>query len=128
MNRFPKGFFVGIGIGLVVVLGALIVLGRDEKMRHLARERLEGLRNSLPESEQLKRSGQQVAARVSETTSQLKDIAQQAAAKVRETGSALGDLAQQSASQVKQTGQDVASTIKQTATPAEQSDQTGTTS
>ena|SRR3989440_4439890 len=128
MNRFPKGFLVGVAIGLVVVLVGLIVLARDEKMRRLARERLEGLRSSLPESEQLKRSGQQVAARVSETASQLKDTAQQAAAKVRETGSALGDLVQQSASQVKQTGEDVASTIKQTATTAEQSDQTGTTS
>ena len=128
MNRFPKGFFVGIAVGLVVVLGVLIALSRDENMRRLARERLERLRSSLPESEQLKRSGQQVAARVSETASQLKDTAQQAAAKVRETGSALGDLVQQSASQVKQTGEDVASTIKQTATTAEQSDQTGTTS
>jgi len=128
MNRFSKGFFVGVSIGLLIVLVALIALARDEKMRRLARERLEELRRSLPESEQLKRSGQQVAARVSETASQLKDTAQQAAAKVRETGSALGGLAQQSASQVKQTGQDVASTIQQTATSAEQSEQTGTNS
>ena len=71
MNRFPKGFFVGAGIGLIVVLVVLIVLSRDENMRRLARERLERLRSSLPESEQLKRSGQQVAARVSETASQL---------------------------------------------------------
>ena len=108
MGRFLNGVLVGVGIGL------LVAPMQGEDMRRLVRERFEELRSSLPENEQLKQAGQQVASRVSQTGSKLKDYRQQAASKIKGTGSTLGDLAQQSASEVQQTGQDIASTTKQT--------------
>lgn len=108
MGRFLNGVLIGLGIGL------LVAPMRGEEMRRLVRERIEELRGSLPENEQLKQAAQQATSRVSQTGSKLKDYTQQAASQVKETGSTLGDLAQQSASEVKQTGQDIASTTKQT--------------
>ena len=121
MGRFLNGVLVGIGIGL------LVAPMRGEEMRRLVSERYQELRSSLPDNEQLKQAGQQVASGVSQTASQMKDYAQQAASQVKATGSSLGDLAQQAAREVKQTGQDVASTTKQTATTMKQAEQKSTT-
>ncbi len=110
MGRFLNGVLVGLGIGL------LVAPMKGEEMRRLVRERYEELRSTLPDNEQLKQAGQQMA-------SQVKDYAQQAATQVKATGSNLGDLAQQAAREVKQTGQDVASTTKNAVTSAQQGKQ-----
>ena len=80
MSRLLRGVLIGLGI--VVGIGVFIAMMRNEEMRRQLRTRYEGLRNSLPKSEQLKQAGQQVAARVSKTADQLKGSAQQAATKV----------------------------------------------
>lgn len=108
MNSFFKGLLVGVGVGL------LVAPMRGEEMRRLVGERLQELRDYLPENEQLNQYTQQVSSRVSQATSNLSDLAQQAASKVKDTGSQLGNLAQQAGSTVKQTSQDVADTTKQT--------------
>jgi gas vesicle protein len=122
MGRFLNGVLVGVGIGL------LVAPMKGEEMRHLVRERYEELRSGLPDNEQLKQAGQQIAAGVSQTASQLKDYTQQAVSKAKDTGSSLGDLAQQATREVKQTGQDVASTTKKTAQSMKQGEQTATKS
>src|SRR5437588_12995882 len=121
MGRFLNGVLVGIGIGL------LVAPMKGEEMRHLASERYEELRSRLPDTEQLKQAGQQVASGVSQTTSQVKDYAQQAASQVKATASNVGDLTQQAAKEVKHTGQNIASTTKQTATSMRQASQPTTT-
>lgn len=121
MSRFLNGILVGVGIGL------LIAPMKGEEMRRLLRERYQELRSSLPDNEQLKQAGQQVASGVSQTAGQVKDYTEQAASQVKATGSSLGDLAQQAAREVKQTGQDVASTTEQTATSMKQGGQKSTT-
>jgi gas vesicle protein len=108
MGRFLNGFLVGVGVGL------LIAPMRGEEMQRLLRERWQELSANLPERDQLMRTGQQVAANLSQTASTLKDYAQQAASKVQDTGNTLGDLAQQSAQKVKQSGQSTVNTTKQT--------------
>src|SRR5436305_11820087 len=82
MGRFWNGVLVGIGIGL------LIAPMRGEEMQRLVRQRYEQLRSNLPEKEQLKQRGQQVAAGLSQTANTLKGAAQQAATRVQGTGSA----------------------------------------
>ena len=121
MGRFMNGILIGVGIGL------LVAPMKGEEMQRLVRERYEVLRRNLPDNEQLKQVGQQVAAGTAQTASQLKDYAQQAASQVKATGSSLGDLAQQAARDVKQTGQDVASTTKQAATSLKPGGQKSTT-
>jgi hypothetical protein len=54
-------------------------------MQRLLRERLNDLSGSLPDKEQLKQTGPQVAARASQTASTLKDAAQQTVTKVAST-------------------------------------------
>jgi len=122
MGRFLNGILVGVGIGL------LVAPMKGEEMRRLARERYEELRSGLPDNEQLKQAGQQIAAGVSQTASQLKDYTQQAVSKAKDTGSSLGDLAQQATREVKQTGQDVASTTKKTVQSVKQGEQPATKS
>ena len=61
-------------------------------------ERLDELRSSLPDREQLKQTGQQVAARASQTASTLKEAAQQTATKAAST-------ARQATTPLKQGGQ-----------------------
>src|SRR3989442_8616014 len=109
MGRFFRGLLVGMGVGL------LVAPMRGEDMRRLVRERYEELRGSLPDNEQLKQAGQQIAAGVSQTASQLKDYTQQAASKVKVTGSSLGDLAQQATSKVKDTGSNLGNLAQQAA-------------
>ena len=106
MGRFLNGILIGIGIGL------LVAPMKGEEMRRLVSERYDMLRSNLPDNEQLKQAGQQVAAGAAQTANQVKDYAQQAVSQLKATGSSLGDLAQQAARDVKQTGQDVASTTK----------------
>ena len=110
MGRFLNGVLIGVGIGM------LVAPMKGEEMRRLVSERYEMLRRNLPDNEQLKQVGQQVAAGAAQTAGQLKGYAQQAASQVKATGSSLGDLAQQAATNVKQTGQDVADATKQAAT------------
>lgn len=100
MGRFLNGVLVGIGIGL------LIAPMKGEEMRRQVRESFQELQRSMPDNEQLKQAGQQMAAGVSQTANQMKDSAQQAT------------------SQVKQTEQDVASTTKQTTSSIKQGSQT----
>jgi len=87
MSRFRQGIFIGLGISLL--LAAVLILLRNEQMRRQLSQRLEELRNALPGLEQLKQS------------------AQQAAAKARETGSALSELVQESGSRVTHLAQEV---------------------
>lgn len=96
MGRFLNGVLIGVGIGM------LVAPMKGEEMQRLVRERLNQLRGSLPDTEQLKQTGQQVATRASQTASTLKDAAQQTTSKV-------------------------ASTAKQATTPLKQSGQTTTT-
>jgi gas vesicle protein len=96
MGRFLNGVLIGIGIGM------LVAPMRGEEMQRLVRERLDQLRGSLPDTEQLKQTGQQVATRASQTASTLKDAAQQTATQL-------------------------ASTAKQATTPLKQGRQTSTT-
>lgn len=114
MGRFLNGVLVGIGIGL------LVAPLKGEEMRRLMSQRYEELRSSLPDNEQLKQAGQQVASSASQTASKVKDYAQQAASQVKAAGSNVGDLAQQASREVKNSAQDVASTTKQTATSIKQ--------
>ena len=117
MGRFLNGVLIGVGIGL------LVAPMKGEEMRRLLSQRYEELRRNLPDNEQLKQVGQQVATATTQMAGQLKGYAQQAASQVKATGSSLGDLAQQAAGDVKQTGQDVASTTKQAATSLKQGGQ-----
>jgi len=96
MGRFLNGLLIGVGIGL------LVAPMKGEEMQRMVRQRLDDLRGSLPDTEQLKQTGQQVATRASQTASTLKDAAQSTATKV-------------------------ASTAKQATTPLKQGGQTTTT-
>lgn len=106
MNNFTKGILVGVGIGL------LIAPMKGEETRRLLGERLNELRNSLPENEQINQYVRQVSDRVSHTSENLRGYAQQAASKLKETGNTLGSLAQRSVDEVKQTSQDVVGKTK----------------
>jgi gas vesicle protein len=110
MDRFFRGLLIGVGVGL------LVAPMRGEDMRHLISERYTDLRNALPNNEQLRQTGQQFAAGVSQTASQLKDYSQQAASKVKDTSSSLSDMAKQATQQtsqnVKQTGRETMNTIR----------------
>ena len=110
MGRFLNGVLIGVGIGL------LVAPMKGEEMRRRVSQRYEELRRNLPDNEQLKQVGQQVATGAAQTAGQLKGYAQQAATQVKATGSSLGDLAQQATRDVKQTGQDVADATKKAAT------------
>jgi gas vesicle protein len=107
MSGFTRGLLIGVGVGL------LVAPMRGEDMRRLLAERINTIRASLPENEQVNQYVRQVSDRVSQTSSSLKDYAQQAASKVKETGGTLSGLAQQAGATVKQTGQDVSDTTKQ---------------
>jgi gas vesicle protein len=106
MGRFFRGFLIGVGIGL------LVAPMRGEDMRRLISERYVELRDTLPDNEQLKQTGQQFATGLSQTASQLKDYSQQAASKVKDTSSSLGDMAKQTTLKVKQTGQETINSIR----------------
>jgi gas vesicle protein len=121
MGRFFNGVLVGIGIGL------LVAPMKGEEMRRIVSERYEELRSRLPDNEQLKQAGQQVASSVSQTSSQLNDYAQQAASQVKASASNVGDLTQQAVREVKHTGQDIASATRQTASSMKQGSQASAT-
>ena len=118
MSRLLKGVLVCLVMGIGI--GVFIALMRNEEMRRQLRVRYEGLRNALPDSTQLKQTGQQVAERISQRADQLKESVQQAATKVRGIGSTPDDLVHQSASEVHQTEQDVVGTIDQSVQPVQQ--------
>lgn len=121
MGRFLNGVLIGIGIGL------LLAPMKGEDMRRQLRESFEELQSNLPDNEQLKQAGQQVASGFSQTASQAKDSAQQGASRVKATASNVGDLAQQAAKEVKHTAQDITNTTKQAATSIKQGGQTSAT-
>lgn len=121
MNNFFKGILVGVGIGL------LVAPMRGEDMRNTLNERLQELRGSLPQNDQLNQYTQQVTDRVSQTASNLKDYAQQAASTIKGSANDLGNIAQNAATDVKQTSKDVADTTKQKAANATKSSSTSTT-
>ncbi|SRR5258708_29765460 len=95
MNRWQ-----GILMGLVLsaLLGVAIALAVSDERRRQLSHRLEGLRNVLPEREQLKQA------------------AQQAATKAREVGGNLGEQVQESASKLGQRTQEMVGAAQQTAT------------
>ena len=80
MGRFINGVLVGAGIAL------LVAPMRGEEMRSLLRERLEELRGSLPDDEQLRQAGQSAASTVQQTAQSATNMARQTAAKARQTG------------------------------------------
>lgn len=112
MNGFFKGLLVGVGVGL------LVAPMRGEEMRQQLSDRIDSLRNNLPEGSQMNQYYQQVSDRVGQTAGTLKDYTAQAASKVRSTGSDLSDIAQNAASTVKDTTKDFANTTKQAAVNA----------
>ena len=114
MGRFLNGVLIGVGIGL------LVAPMKGEEMRRMVSEHYSELRNNLPDNEQLKQAGQQVASSVSQATSKVQDYAQQAASQVKAAGSNVGDRAQQATREVKNSAQGIASTTKQTATSMKQ--------
>ena len=79
MGRFLNGLLIGVGVGM------LVAPMRGQEMQRLVRERFEDLRGSLPDTEQLKQTAQQVANRASQTASTLKDATQQTATKLAST-------------------------------------------
>jgi gas vesicle protein len=106
MNNFTKGLLLGVGIGL------LVAPMRGEELRKLVGERMNELREYLPQNEQIEAYKQQVSNRVSQTTDTLKDYAQQAATTVKSTASSLGDIAQNAAASVKSSGKNIIDTTK----------------
>jgi gas vesicle protein len=106
MNNFTKGLLLGVGIGL------LVAPMRGEELRKLVGERMNELREYLPQNEQIEAYKQQVSNRVSQTTDALKGYAQQAATTVKSTAGNLGDIAQNAASTVKSSGKNIIDTTK----------------
>jgi len=106
MNNFVKGLLLGVGIGL------LVAPMRGEELRKLAGERMNELREYLPQNEQIEAYKEQISNRVSQTTGTLKGYAQQAATTVKSTASNLGDIAQNAASSVKSSGKSIVDTTR----------------
>lgn len=114
MGRFLNGVLVGIGIGL------LVAPMKGDETRRLVNERFEDLRSRLPDNEQLRQAGQQVASGVSQTAQKVKDYAQLAPSQVKTTASNVGDLTKQTATEARYTGQDIESTTQQMASSTRQ--------
>lgn len=93
-NAILRTLWAFLGLVLSILLGAAIALALSEERRHQLRQRLEVLRNVLPDGEHLKHS------------------AQQAAARAREAGSHLGEQMQDSASRLGHRTQEMASVTR----------------
>ena len=106
MNKFVQGLLVGVGVGL------LVAPMRGEELRKLVGERVNELRGSLPQNEQIEAYRQQIGDRVSQTTGALKGYAQQAASTVKSTASNLSEVAQNAASSIRGSGKDSADTTR----------------
>ena len=91
MNRRTTGLLVAV----VAVVTSLIVLLRAEKPRRYLQARFEQVRGVLPEPEQVRRSAQQIATRVSHLANGAKGTTEQAINKVKHTGSDLAEKAKQ---------------------------------
>lgn len=74
------GLLIGGGIGVLV--GVLVYLLRGEEARRLVQERMNQLRDAVPEPEQVQKLAQQMTDRVSQAASNAMDTAQQAMKKV----------------------------------------------
>jgi hypothetical protein len=91
MNRRITGVLVAI----VAVGTSLIVFLRAEKPRRFLQARFEQVRGVLPGPEQVQRSAQQIATRVSHLAGDAKGTTEQAMNKVKQTGSDLAEKAKQ---------------------------------
>jgi gas vesicle protein len=108
MNTFVKGLLVGVGIGL------LVAPMRGEEFRKMVGERVNELRGSLPQNEQIEAYRQQIGDRVSQTAGTLRGYAQQAASTVKSTANNLSEIAQNAAASVKSSGRDMAAPTRDT--------------
>ena len=88
MGNFSRGLFCGIGIGLIIAPMS------GQEMRHLLSERIQNLRQSLPDTGQIQQYGQQISDRATQTASALKDASAQASSRVK-------DVSAQASSRVK---------------------------
>ena len=91
MNRRTTGLLVAV----VAVVTSLIVVLRAEKPRRYLQARFEQVQGVLPEPQQVRRSAQQVATRVSHLANDAKGMTEQAINKVKQTGSDLAEKAKQ---------------------------------
>ncbi len=91
MNRRTAGLLMAV----VAVGTSLIVLLRAEKPRRYLQARFEQLRGVLPGPEQVQRSAQQIAIRVSHLASDAKGATEQTMDKVKHTSSDLAEKAKQ---------------------------------
>src|SRR5260370_33726639 len=82
MNRRTTGLLVAV----VAVVTSLIVLLRAEKPRRYLQARFEQVRGDLPEPEQVRRTAQQLATRVSHLANDAQGTTEQAFNKVRQSG------------------------------------------
>ena len=91
MNRRITGLLVAV----VAVGTSVIVLLRAEKPRRFLQARFEQVRGVLPGPEQVRRSTQHLATRVTHLASDAKGTTEQAMNKVKQTGSDLAEKAKQ---------------------------------
>ena len=91
MNRRMTGLLVAV----VAVGTSVIVLLRAEKPRRFLQARFEQVRGVLPGPEQVRRSTQHLATRVTHLASDAKGTTEQAMNKVKQTGSDLAEKAKQ---------------------------------
>ena len=91
MNRRITGLLMAV----VAIGTSLIVLLRLEKPRRFLQARFEQVRGILPRPEQVRRSTQHLATRVSHLASDAKGTTEQAMNKVKQTGSDLAEKAKQ---------------------------------
>ena len=96
MKRYQQGMLLGVVLSVLVAVA--IALATSEERRRQLSQRLEELRDALPDGKQLKRSAQEVAS------------------KAREVGSNLGDQVQTEARKLGQRTQEMVGAAQQTAT------------
>ena len=100
MNRRITGLLMAV----VAVGTSLIVLLRAEKPRRFLQARVAQVRGVLPGPEQVRRSAQHMATRVSHLASDAKGTTEQAMNKVKQSGSDLAEKAKQLTAGGKQDG------------------------
>jgi uncharacterized protein YoxC len=100
MNRRITGLLMAV----VAVGTSLIVFLRAEKPRSFLQARFEQARGVLPGPEQVQRSAQHIASRVSHLVSDAKGTTEQVMNTVKQTGSDLAEKAKQLTAAGKQDG------------------------
>jgi predicted flap endonuclease-1-like 5' DNA nuclease len=96
MGSFFRGLLCGMGIGFII---API---RGQEMRRLVSGRLQTLRESVPDTEQLQQHGQQISDRTAQDASAFKSVPAQARVQVKKTTSKGGNVTQLAHSRNKQ--------------------------